>query len=187
MPIVEVHLLEGYTSDDKGRLGRALTDAVRLVVPAAPEAVTVMIHEMPEDRYYRGGVTRTPAPALPDPESIVLHFLKAMEARDLAKAETYLAPEFVMQFPGAEPMHKLSELVAWAAPRYQSVSKTYDGFDTAVSAEGAVVHCRGTLSGVWPDGSAFAGIRFADRFELQGGKITRQDVWNDIAEVRTAG
>ncbi|MGB1034547.1 MAG: 4-oxalocrotonate tautomerase, partial [Primorskyibacter sp.] len=46
------------------------------------------------------------------------------------------------------------------------------------------VYCRGTLSGEWPDGTAFDAIRFIDRFEIVGDKITKQDVWNDIAETR---
>ena len=37
MPIVQLHVLEGYTPKDKLRLGEAITDAVRLVVPAAPD------------------------------------------------------------------------------------------------------------------------------------------------------
>jgi hypothetical protein len=41
--------------------------------------------------------------------------------------------------------------------------------------------CHGTLSGEWPDGSAFSDIRFLDRFELRSGKLTRQQVWNDLA------
>ena len=45
-------------------------------------------------------------------------------------------------------------------------------------------YTRGTLAGEWPDGTAFSGIRFIDRFEVTDGKITQQDVWNDIAEVR---
>jgi hypothetical protein len=48
----------------------------------------------------------------------------------------------------------------------------------------AVVYTRGTLAGEWPDGTAFGGIRFIDRFEVTDGFITRQDVWNDLAEVR---
>ena len=47
-----------------------------------------------------------------------------------------------------------------------------------------VVHCHGTLSGEWPDGEAFAGIRFIDRFEVQGELLHRQDVWNDLGEHR---
>ena len=49
-------------------------------------------------------------------------------------------------------------------------------------ATAAGVYCRGTLAGVWPDGATFAGIRFIDRFEVESGKITKQDVWNDIAD-----
>ena len=77
-------------------------------------------------------------------------------------------------------MSTLEQLIAWAAPRYRFVRKTYDGFDGF----GDVVYCHGTLAGEWPDGTAFAGIRFVDRFELCDGKLIKQDVWNDIAEVR---
>lgn len=185
MPIVELHLLEGYDPDAKRRLGEALTDAVRLVVPAPPEAITVMLHEMPQAHYYRGGQTRAGAPALPDAADLVRRFLQAMEARDLDTAAAMLGAGFVMHFPGAAPMTTLAELIAWAAPRYRSVTKSYDGFDSVQSRGAAtIVYCRGTLAGVWPDGTAFEGIRFIDRFEVEDGTITRQDVWNDIAETR---
>lgn len=184
MPVVEIHLLEGYTAADKARLGTALTDAVRSVVPAAPEAVTVMMHELPTADYYRGGVTRTPAPALPDPCDIIRAFLGAMEDRDLEKAGAFLSADFSMVFPATDPMHSLQELIDWAAPRYNFVRKTYEGFEATQGPEAAVVYCRGTLSGEWPDGRSFEGIRFIDRFEICAGKITQQDVWNDIAEVK---
>ena len=187
MPIVELHVLEGYDSAEKQRLGEALTQAVRFVVPAPPEAVTVMIHEMPTDRYYRGGVTRTPAAALPDPAQIVRDYLGAMEARDLDTARAHLAPGFTMQFPGTGPMTTLEELIAWSKPRYAFVTKTYDRFDAMQSDGPAVVYCFGTLSGKWLDGTEFSGIRFIDRFEIEHGRITRQDVWNDMAEVRAKG
>jgi len=45
------------------------------------------------------------------------------------------------------------------------------------------VYCTGTLEGVWLDGRAFSGVRFIDRFEVAEGRIRRQDVWNDLAEV----
>ena len=90
-----------------------------------------------------------------------------------------------MHFPGAAPMTHLQELIDWARPRYRFVTKTYEGFDAMQAAgDAAIVYCRGTLSGEWPDGTAFEGIRFIDRFEVVGGKITRQDVWNDIAETK---
>jgi len=127
MPVVELHLLRGYAPDAKRRLGEAVTDAVRLVVPAAPDAVTVMIHELSADAYMRGREPRTPAPALPDPARTVLDFLAAMERRDLPAAEVFLAEGFEMRFPGSPVMTTLSELLAWSAPRYRSVRKTYAG------------------------------------------------------------
>ena len=182
MPVVEIHLLEGYDADAKARLGAGLTDAVRAVVPAAPDLVTVMIHDLPREDYYRGGTTRQGAEALSDPAGIVRDYLAAMEARDLDTARTMLADGFFMTFPGTAPMRTLEELIAWSKPRYRFVKKTYEGFDT--SGDGRTVYCRGTLHGEWPDGTPFEGIRFIDRFEIECGRITRQDVWNDMGEIR---
>lgn len=184
MPIVEIHLLEGYDAEAKRRLGERLTDAVRFVVPAPPEAITVMVHEMKSEEYFRGGQTRTPAPPLPNPADLVRTYLSLMEAREIAAAEAMLGDGFQMVFPGTQPMKTLQELIDWAAPRYRFVKKTYEGFDAMQGTDAAIVYTRGTLSGEWPDGKAFAGIRFIDRFEVAGGKITRQDVWNDIAEIK---
>lgn len=184
MPIVEIHLLEGYDADTKRRLGAGLTDAVRLVVPAPSEAITVTIHEMTAAEYYRGGQTRTPAPPLPDPADLVRTYLGLMEAREIAAAEAMLGDGFRMIFPGTPPMKTLQDLIDWAAPRYRFVRKAYEGFDAMQGTDAAVVYARGTLSGEWPNGEAFADIRFIDRFEITGGRITRQDVWNDIAEIK---
>ena len=185
MPIIQLHVLEGYTKDDKQRLGEALTDAVRLVVPATPDLVTIMISDMPAENYYRGRTSRTPAPAKPDPAGLVRAFLTAMQSRDLEKAQNFLSENFTMTFPGTEPMASLSQLIDWAKLRYTHVSKIYDGFDTMQSAdEAAIVYCRGTLSGQWLDGTPFDGIRFIDRFEVVGDALLKQDVWNDIAETR---
>lgn len=184
MPIVQLHVLEGYDSAEKRRLGEALTDAVRFVVPAAPEAVTVMIHEVPADQYFRGRETRAPAPALPDPAAVVRDYLDAMERRDLDAAKAMLGDGFRMQFPGADPMTRLEELIEWSRPRYRFVTKTYDRFDAMPGDGAAIVYCFGTLSGEWLDGTAFSDIRFIDRFEVERGRITRQDVWNDMAETR---
>lgn len=183
MPVIEAHLISGYDAEAKARLGRALTGAVQSVIPATPEAITVILHDLPATDYYRGGAARSPAPALPDPAATVRAFLAAMEARDLAAAEAYLAPGFRMTFPGGVRMGALAELVAWARPRYRFVRKSYEAFET-VSGQPAIVWCHGTLAGEWPDGTAFEGIRFVDRFEVAGGKLSRQDVWNDIAEIK---
>jgi len=186
MPIIEALILEGYGREEKLRLIRALTDAVRFVVPAPDEAITVMLRECPSENYARGGRYREPAPALPDPRGLVMSYLKAMEERDLDQAAAMLGEGFEMVFPGTEPMTSLTDLFEWSKDRYRSVRKTYEAVE-AFQGEGvAVVYARGTLSGQWLDGSPFEGIRFIDRFEIAGGKLTRQDVWNDIAEVRAA-
>ena len=44
MPVVDLHVIEGYSSDEKRRLGESITDAIRFVIPAPSELVTVMIH-----------------------------------------------------------------------------------------------------------------------------------------------
>ncbi len=120
-------------------------------------------------------------------ERTVQGYLAAMEARDLDKAKSMLAPGFTMVFPGGHEFRAPEELVAWSTSRYRSVAKTYDAFESlptgSESDDQAIVYCRGTLCGQWPDGTAFSGIRFIDRFTVSGGKITTQMVWNDLAEV----
>ncbi len=185
MPVIEIHLIEGYSADDRTRLSAAMTDALRMVVPAPEDAVVVMIHEMNAKSYMRGRTHRTPAPALPSASSIVRDYLSAMEQRDLDRAKSFLGQGFTMVFPGAETLATLEELIAWSRPRYNCVAKDYVGFDEAKGPDDVtVVYCRGTLRGEWPDGTKFDSIRFIDRFEVSGGKIVKQDVWNDLAEVK---
>ena len=129
-------------------------------------------------------MTQSTDPAETNPAEIVRRYLDAMEDRQLETAQALLAPGFTMTFPGTPPMSTLQELIDWAAPRYRFVKKTYAGVDVAPGPP-TIVYCRGTLRGEWPDGTAFEGIRFIDRFEVAASRITRQDVWNDIAEVKT--
>ena len=187
MPIVEVHLIEGYSDTEKARLGMAITGAVASVVPAHPDQITIMTHDHPSGNYMRGGTQRKPAPARPDPAVQVRAFLEAMQARDLDAAREYVADGFRMTFPGGKVMHDLVELVAWSKTRYARVAKSFETIETATTLEGPVVHCSGTLSGEWLDGTAFEGIRFIDRFAFENGLIADQRVWNDMAEVRARG
>ena len=121
-----------------------------------------------------------------DPAKLVLEYLGRMESRDLVAAKSYLSDDFEMVFPGGTTMSTLEDLVNWAAPRYRFVKKMYESTEVLPDASDAVVYTRGTLSGAWPDGALFSGIRFIDRFEVRNGKIARQDVWNDIAETRAS-
>ncbi|MEM8658742.1 MAG: nuclear transport factor 2 family protein [Pseudomonadota bacterium] len=115
------------------------------------------------------------------PETLVRRYLDTMEARDLGQAKTMLAPGFEMVFPGGVRFTELEALVAWSKVRYANISKTFTRFESTPT----TVYCIGTLSGGWPDGTPFQGIRFIDRFEHADGLLTRQEVWNDMAEHRT--
>jgi hypothetical protein len=117
-----------------------------------------------------------------NPAAVAQRFLELVEQRELAAAETLLASDFEMVFPGSGRLHSLQQLVEWAHTRYRFVRKTFDHIDTVVQGEArAVVYCCGTLSGEWTDGRPFEGVRFIDRFELQDLRIRRQAVWNDMA------
>ena len=118
---------------------------------------------------------------------VVRDYLGAMEAREIDRARSYLAPGFSMTFPGDNRFTELEEVMAWAAPRYRWVAKRYDRFDEAPGDGETAVYCYGTLYGEWPDGSAFEGIRFIGRFTVRDGKLVDQLVWNDVGEVRRGG
>ncbi len=135
----------------------------------------------------RQGILRTSRQQTSKAAGLVRGFLSAMEARDLARAKTFLGEGFVMTFPGGVQLRTLEELIAWAAERYRSIGKTYAGFEELPPQAGGrtVVYCFGTLHGEWPDGRAFSGIRFIDRFTVGGGRLLDQQVWNDLAESRT--
>jgi phenylpyruvate tautomerase PptA (4-oxalocrotonate tautomerase family)/ketosteroid isomerase-like protein len=189
MPIITIRVLEGHDDAARARLGAAVTQAVCTALPAAPDSVVVMIDTMPAGSYFRAGQARGAAPAGPapaDPVATVRAFLEAMERRDLEAARALLDPGFTMTFPGDARMTRLEDLIDWARPRYRGVYKTYEGFDAMPSATGSVVYSFGTLSGTWHSGETFEGIRFIDRFELAGGRIVRQQVWNDMAETVAA-
>lgn len=186
MPVVTVTLIEGYDAATRRRLAERLTDAVTATIAAPPEAVTVMIRELPAQNYMRGRTRREPAPAPRPAAEICLDFLAALERRDLPGARAFLAPGFVMTFPGGARFTTLEELLVWAATRYRHVAKTIERVEEVPGPGAVAVHVAGTLAGTWPDGAAFAGIRFADRFEVADGLIRSQEVWNDLAEAMGA-
>jgi phenylpyruvate tautomerase PptA (4-oxalocrotonate tautomerase family) len=187
MPVITVTLIEGYSEDVRRRLEERLTDAARVTIGAVPDGITIIVNEVPAANYMRGRTGRIPGAPPPQPAELVLGFLAAMEARDLDKARSFLAEGFIMTFPGGVRFTKLEELVEWSIPRYRMVRKTFEAVEEGMAEGGAVVHCHGTLSGVWLDGTEFEGIRFIDRFTVSDGKLIDQMVWNDMAEIRFGG
>lgn len=184
MPVVSITLMEGYSAETREALGHALTDAVRGTIGAPMDGITIQIYEVPATNYMRGRVRRTPGTPPPSPSDTIRAYLAAMEARDLEAARGYLADGFAMTFPGPVTFTRPEELTEWAKARYNWVKKRYDAFHEAPAADGTVVTCYGTLYGEWPDGTAFADIRFIDVFTVVDGRIADQKVWNDLAEVQ---
>ena len=184
MPFIKVTMIAGYDDATLVRLSERITDSVRSVIAAPADGVIVALDQVEAGNYMRGREMRQPGKALPDAAGQVRSFLEAMENRDLVRARAFLAAGFEMVFPGGARFRKLEDLVGWAKGRYKRVSKTYERFDTAPLDGVVAVYCHGTLSGEWLDGSAFSGIRFIDRFEVSGGLLQSQMVWNDMGEHR---
>ena len=180
MPIIDVTLLPGYPPEVEQRLAGRLAIAARSVIAASAAGTTVVVNHAStyqrDDRFLEAGAAHRPVAS-----ELALGFLGAMERRDLDAARQYLAPDFVMCFPGAADLRRLEDLVERSRGRYRSVAKDFERIDESWTDAGAVVYCSGRLRGTWNDGSSFSGIRFIDRFEIADGLIRRQDVWNDIA------
>lgn len=185
MPVIRVVLIEGYDDEVRGRLLEGYSAVTRTVLEAVPEGITAFIEEVKPGSYRRGNKPKQPKAPPPAPEQLVRGFLAAMEQRDLDAARVFLADDFAMIFPGGARFSRLEELIDWAKSRYRRIAKTYDGFDTVPGMDRAVVYCHGTLSGEWPDGQSFSGIRFIDRFAVAGGRLLDQQVWNDLGESRS--
>ncbi len=181
MPVTQITLLRGYEQEAQQRLVDHVSKAVRSVIPAPEAGTTTFIQEVVAYRRDGRFFDQGNAP-LSSATEVVKSFLVAMQARDLAQAQTHLHANFQMVFPGGQTFHRLEELVAWAITRYQRVEKTFTHFDESWQGDRTVVYCAGNLNGVWPNGTAFDNIRFIDRFEVVTGQLARQDVWNDLGE-----
>jgi hypothetical protein len=118
-----------------------------------------------------------------DAGALALAFLRAMEDRDLAGAQAFLAPGARLIFPGGVVYASLDDLVTGSARKYASVRKRIEALDVVPGPDQDVAYVFGTLYGRWRDDSPFEGIRFIDRFTIRAGRIVRQDVWNDSALV----
>ncbi len=116
---------------------------------------------------------------------IVRDFLRALEARDVDRAQGHLAPDARIVVPGGREVRAVADIVTNSSRRYRRIGKHIERVEAHDAPNGnVVVYCLGTLHGTWPDGTDFDGIRFIDRFELSGLRIVQQEVWNDTAERR---
>jgi 4-oxalocrotonate tautomerase len=56
MPVVTVEMWEGRSVEQKRKLVRAITDAMVEHAEARPEALHVILYEVPRENWARGGV-----------------------------------------------------------------------------------------------------------------------------------
>ena len=55
MPLVEIHLLEGRTAEQKKMLLASVTEAVHESIGASLQSIRVWIHEFSDDNYMAAG------------------------------------------------------------------------------------------------------------------------------------
>ena len=56
MPFIHVNMFEGRTVDQKRKMVAAMTDAVVKSLEIKPEAVHIIIHELPKQNFSSAGV-----------------------------------------------------------------------------------------------------------------------------------
>ena len=111
-------------------------------------------------------------------------FLRLVMIPDPASASRYTAPDIRIRFTGNRPMTAPGDTSAFNAKRYAWVKKKIERTETVAGGteDETVVYSLGTLYGAWPDGTAFEGNRYVDRYVVRRGLIVQMDVWNDSAE-----
>ena len=115
---------------------------------------------------------------------VVDEYLRLLMVPDPAAARRFVSPALHIRFTGGRVMRDPAECTAFNAGRYRWVRKRVERTETVAggTADETVVYSLGTLHGEWPDGTAFEGNRYVDRYVLRAGRIVQMDVWNDSAE-----
>ncbi|MGE0845265.1 MAG: hypothetical protein AB7L41_03290 [Flavobacteriaceae bacterium] len=130
----------------------------------------------------KAAVDREPQSRLEQDRETVRLFLEASMVPDPDTAMTYMAPDVDITFTGGRRYTHPSQSSALNARRYKWVKKKMDRFDVVPGDAETIVYSVGSLYGEWPNGDAFEGNRYVDRFVVRDGKIVKMDVWNDSAE-----
>lgn len=114
--------------------------------------------------------------------AVVTAYLEASMVPDPETAARYIAPGIAIVFTGARVFRHPREVTAFNAGRYAWVKKRMERLDVVPGDGTTTVYSLGTLYGAWPDGEAFEGNRYVDRFTVRDGLIVSMEVWNDSAE-----
>ncbi|SFG87002.1 nuclear transport factor 2 family protein [Methylobacterium gossipiicola] len=114
--------------------------------------------------------------------AVVTAYLEASMVPDPEGAARYMAPGTPIVFTGGRVFTHPSAVTAFNAGRYAWVKKRMERLDVVPGGDVTTVYSLGTLYGAWPDGTAFEGNRYVDRFTVRDGLIVAMEVWNDSAE-----
>ena len=112
----------------------------------------------------------------------VTAYLEASMVPDPETAAGYMKPGIAIVFTGGRVFRHPREVTAFNAGRYAWVKKRMERLDVVPGDGLTTVYSLGTLYGAWPDGTAFEGNRYVDRYVVRHGLIVGMDVWNDSAE-----
>ena len=120
----------------------------------------------------------------PDAAALVNEYLRILMIPDPAGVQRLVSPQLRIRFTGGREMRNPAECTAFNASRYRWVRKRIERTEVVAGGtpEHTVVFSSGTLYGEWPDGTAFEGNRYVDRYVVSHGLIEQMDVWNDSAE-----
>jgi ketosteroid isomerase-like protein len=128
--------------------------------------------------------TKPSARTSANPAEIVNEYLRILMIPDPAGARAFVAPDLQIRFTGGRAMSDPAQCAAFNAKRYSWVKKRIERTEVVEGAtsDESIVYSLGTLYGAWPDGAAFEGNRYVDRYVVRNGLITSMEVWNDSAE-----
>lgn len=118
-----------------------------------------------------------------DAIDLVRRWFDHLAAREVSAAAALMAspPTFVIS--GGYRFDSLEAFIAFVSSRYGAIRKRQDFVEACEAPGGFAIYARGELSGEWRDGGTFSGVRWCDRFLVQGGRITEVQTWSDIAEI----
>jgi limonene-1,2-epoxide hydrolase len=116
------------------------------------------------------------------PRAVVEAFFDRMADTDRRETIGELfTDDAVITVPGDrfEGAAAASAFLAYLEPRYAWAAKEYDRW---ITADDDVISI-GRLYGVDNDGEDFADVRYVDIYHVVDGRITRLDIYNDLAAV----
>lgn len=124
------------------------------------------------------------APQALTPAQIVDEYLRLLMIPEPTAAQRFTAADLRIRFTGGRLMQEPAQCASFNASRYRWVRKKVERTETVAGGSDGetVVYSLGSLYGQWPDGTAFEGNRYVDRYVVRDGLITQMDVWNDSAE-----